>query len=64
MSKLILLFMLIAILFSLGLALVYLVRDRGTTERTVRALTWRTLLSVLLFVILLAGAAFGLIGPH
>lgn len=64
MSKLVVLLMLIAVLASLGLALYYLVYDRGTTERTVRALTWRTLLSVILFVVLLSAAAIGLIGPR
>lgn len=64
MSKLVLLLMLIAVFVSLGLGLFYLVRDRGTTERTVRSLTWRTALSVLLFVLVLLGAAVGLFGPH
>jgi hypothetical protein len=64
MPKLVLLLMLLAILASLGLALVYLVRDRGTTDRTARALTWRTLLSIALFLLLLIGATLGLIGPR
>ena len=68
MSKLVLLVMLSAIMLSLGLALVYLVRDRGTTERTVRALTWRIGLSVVLFVVLVASAVVGLVwhrvAPH
>ena len=64
MSTLFLLLMLAAVLTSLGLALYFLVRDRGATERTVRALTWRTLLSILLFVVLLTGGAIGLIGHH
>jgi hypothetical protein len=41
--------------------LFFLYRDRGTGERTVRALTWRVGLSVALFAILLAGFRFGLI---
>jgi putative copper export protein len=64
MSKIVLLVILSAILLSLGLALVYLVRDRGTTERTVRALTWRIGLSVLLFLILVISAVVGLIRPQ
>lgn len=56
--------MLIAIVASLGSALYYLVRDAGTGNRTVRALTWRTLLSIILFVLLLLGFHFGLIKPH
>lgn len=64
MSKLILLLMLLAVLSSLGYAVYYLVHDRGRTERTVRALTWRTLLSIALFVLLMLGAAVGLIGTR
>jgi hypothetical protein len=64
MSKLVLVLILLAVLTSLGLALFYLVHDRGNTDRTVRALTWRTLLSIALFALLLIGAAVGLIGPR
>lgn len=64
MPTLVLLLMLLAILVSLGLALFYLVRDRGTTDRTARALTWRTLLSIGLFLLLLIGAVSGLLGPR
>jgi putative copper export protein len=64
MSKLILLLMLLAILLSLGFAVFYLVHDRGTTDRAARALTWRTLLSIALFLVVLIGAAVGVIGPR
>ena len=53
--------MIIAILFSLGSALFYLVRDRGTSNRTIRALAVRVGLSILLFVLLMAGHYFGFI---
>lgn len=42
-----------AILFSLGSALVYLMRDKGRSNRTVRALTWRISLSIVLFLFIL-----------
>ena len=45
---------LVLIVFSLGSALLYLIRDRGGTDRTVRALIWRIALSVGLFLILMA----------
>jgi hypothetical protein len=38
-----------------------MIRDRGTTERTVRALTVRVALSVTLFLLLMLGFHFGLI---
>ena len=52
----------IAIIFaSLGSALFYMIRDKGTTERTAKALTVRVALSVLLFLLLMLGFHFGLI---
>lgn len=59
--KIIVVLFLIAIVGSLGSALFYLVRDRGTSNRTVRALTLRVGLSVTLFLLLMAGYYFGII---
>lgn len=52
------------ILFSLGSALYYLIKDKGQTERTVRALTVRITFSIVLFLILMLGFYFGLISPQ
>ncbi len=49
------------ILASLGSALYYMVKDRGTTQRTVKALTIRIVLSIVLFLLLMLGLQFGLI---
>jgi hypothetical protein len=49
------------ILASLGMALYYLVSDKGGSDRTVKALTVRISLSIALFVLLMAGYYFGLI---
>lgn len=49
------------ILASLASALVFLVRDRGAGNRTVRALTWRIGLSIGLFLVLMAAYFLGLI---
>jgi len=43
----------IVILWNLGAGLYYMMTDKGTTDRTVRALTWRIGLSVLLFLCVL-----------
>ena len=51
----------IFIIFSLGSALYYLVKDKGQSDRTVKALTVRISLSIILFVMLMAGYYFGLI---
>jgi hypothetical protein len=53
--------MLVLILLSLGSALFYLVKDRGQSMRTVKALALRVGLSVTLFLILMASYYFGFI---
>jgi len=50
---------LVLIIGSLGSALFFLMRDRGTTNRTVNALTVRVALSIGLFLILVLGRHFG-----
>lgn len=55
---------LLVIFFSLASALYYLVRDQGKTDRTVKALSWRIGLSLLLFVLLFIAFALGWITPR
>jgi hypothetical protein len=59
--RIIVILFIIVILGSLGSALYYLVKDRGTTERTAKALTIRVALSLTLFLLLMLGFHFGLI---
>ncbi len=59
--KIVIVLFLLFILGSLGSALYFLVRDKGHSERTVRALTWRIGLSITLFVLLMAGYYTGII---
>lgn len=54
---------LLGIVGSLASAFFFLVKDRGTTDRTVRALTIRVGLSVALFLALIAARYFGFITP-
>ena len=54
----------IGILASLGSALAHLVRGRGSSERTAKALTIRIGMSVGLFVLLFLLWWAGLIRPH
>lgn len=42
----------------------FLVRDRGQSDQTVRALTWRIGLSWLLLISLVGAVALGWIHPH
>ena len=62
--KFLVVILLLVILASLFSALVFLVRDRGSTHRTVRALTWRIGLSIGLFLLLLLAGWMGWIEPH
>ncbi len=55
---------LIGIIAALGSALVFLVRDRGSTNRTVNALTVRISLSVALFLFILFSYWMGWIEPR
>lgn len=64
LAKTIIVLFLVVILGSLFSGLFYLVKDKGTSERTVRALTFRISLSVLLFVLLMVGYATGVLQPH
>jgi hypothetical protein len=52
---------LIAIVASLGSALVFMYRDRSNSKRMVKALALRVGLSVGLFLVLMAAYYFGLI---
>lgn len=58
--------LLVAIVISLGSALVFIFRDQGEDykERGVKALTLRVALSVILFALLIGGQYFGWIGQR
>lgn len=53
----------VLILASLGSALFFMMRDKGTTNKTVNSLALRVGLSVLLFVLLLVANYMGWIQP-
>ena len=59
--KIIVILFLVFIIGSLFSALFFMVRDKGHGERTVRALTVRVALSLLLFALLVLGYHFGFI---
>jgi hypothetical protein len=60
MKYLVILFLLF-IIYSLGAAAYFMLKDQGSSERMVRALTIRVALSVTLFLLLMAGIHFGFI---
>jgi succinate dehydrogenase/fumarate reductase cytochrome b subunit len=63
-TTLIIIAFLVVILYNLGAGLYYMMTDKGQTNRTVKALTWRIGLSVLLIVLVMIGIATGIIQPH
>jgi hypothetical protein len=60
--KIAIVLMLLLIVASLFSALFYLVKDKGTGERTAKALTIRITLSLTLFLLLMLGYFTGVIG--
>ena len=61
--KILIFVFLISILYSLGSALVFLVRDHGEGDRMVRRLTWRIGLSMVLILFLWGAYQLGWIEP-
>ena len=59
--RIIVIIFIVFILGSLGSALYYMIKDRGSGERTVKALTVRITLSIALFLLLMLGFYTGLI---
>lgn len=59
--KIVVVLFLVFIVGSLFSALYFLVRDKGQGERTVKALTVRVTLSLILFALLVLGYHFGFI---
>lgn len=64
MEKLIIIAVLVVIVWNLGAGLYYMMVDKGTTDRTVRALSWRVGLSVGLILLVALGIWTGVIKPH
>lgn len=61
--KIVTIVFLLAILYSLGSALIFLVKDHGEGDRTVKRLTWRIALSLVLFLMLFGAYKAGWIEP-
>ena len=63
-SKILIVLVFLGILGSLGSALVFLVKDKGESKRTAKALSLRIGVSAGLFVLLFVLYGLGLIEPH
>ncbi len=64
MIKTIILLLLLLIIISLAAGMITLIKDRNKTDRTVKFLTFRIVLSVSLFVLLAVSFFMGWIQPH
>lgn len=62
--KIVVVALLLAVVISLTSGMVFLVKDRGQGNRTVKALTFRIGLSLLAFFILILSYYAGWIQPH
>ena len=59
--RIIALLFIVFILASLASALFYLIKDKGQSDRAVKMLTVRVILSLTLFILLMGGYYFGFI---
>lgn len=63
-AKILVVLIFLGILVTLGSGLIFLVRDKGQSDRTVKALSFRIGISVALFALLFLMWALGFIQPH
>ncbi|MEP7044743.1 MAG: twin transmembrane helix small protein [Dokdonella sp.] len=64
LSTVMILLFLAAIIYNLGAGLYFMMADKGGSDRTLKALTRRIGLSVLLIALVIIGIWSGLIKPH
>ena len=64
LTTIVIIILLAAIVYNLGAGLYFMMTDRGQTDRTVKALTRRIGLSVLLIILVIVGILAGVIKPH
>jgi succinate dehydrogenase/fumarate reductase cytochrome b subunit len=64
LSTVLILFFLAAIAYNLGAGLYFMMTDKGDSDRTLKALTRRIALSVVLIALVILGIWTGIIRPH
>ncbi len=64
MQKILIITVFLVILYNLGAGLYYMMTDKGSTNRTVNALTRRIAISVGLILLVMFAAWMGWIEPH
>jgi len=63
LAKILIIVSLLVIAYTLGSSFYFLIRDKGQGERTVRRLSWRVGISLLLFMAMIAAMAAGWLKP-
>lgn len=64
LSKILIIVIFLGIIGSMGSALFFLIKDKGQSDRTLKALTVRICVSIALFALLFVLWGLGLINPH
>ena len=64
LAKILIIVIFLGIVASMGSALFFLIKDKGQSNRTLRALTVRIVVSMALFALLFVLWGLGLINPH
>ncbi len=64
LSKILIIVIFLGIIGSMGSALFFLIKDKGQSTRTLRALTVRIAVSIALFALLFVLWGLGVISPH
>jgi hypothetical protein len=64
LSKILVVVIFLGIVASMGSALFFLIKDKGQSDRTLKALTVRIVVSIALFALLFVLWGLGLINPH
>ena len=64
LSKILIIVIFLGVIGSMGSALFFLIKDKGQSDRTLKALTVRICVSIALFALLFVLWGLGLISPH
>ena len=64
LSKILIVIIFLGMIGSMGSALFFLIKDKGQSDRTLKALTVRIGVSIALFALLFVLWGLGLISPH
>ena len=64
LTKIVIIFMLFAIIFALGAGLFYLMKNEADNQKMVKALTWRIIITISMLAFILIAYHFDWIHPN